>query len=274
MTPLAGRSPPRIGVSACIMHADPARPVFKGKTLLYAEESLLKWIMSAGAIPWLLPRATAPLGIRDLLADLDGVILQGGVDISPQRYGEEPLRTEWSGDPARDEYDMEIVRTCLELDLPLLGICRGAQVLNVALGGSLYQDIETMHDGGRVHRNWELYDRHEHELHIEPDSTLARWYQRQSLAVAAPIVRTNSVHHQGLKTIGRDLVVEARSLPDGVVEAVRFDGRVNGRAPFAYGVQWHPEFLATTPIEDQLDPGTLMRGFLGEVDDRRRGARP
>jgi putative glutamine amidotransferase len=254
----------RIGVSACIMHADPQRPVFKGKTLLYAEESLLAWIMSEGAMPFLLPRAAGAVGVGDLLAELDGVVLQGGVDMSPLHYGEEPARREWSGDPARDVYEMEIVRACLELDLPLLGVCRGAQVLNVALGGSLYQDIETMHDGRRTHRNWDLYDRHGHEVVVEPASWLGRWY-------GAPVghARINSVHHQGLKTLGRELVVEARSVPDGVVEAVRFDGRVNDRRPFAYGVQWHPEFLTTTPIEGQLEPGPLLRGFLAEVQARR-----
>jgi putative glutamine amidotransferase len=252
------------------MHADPTRALFKGKTLLYAEESLLAWIMSGGAVPFLLPRAAGAVAIGDLLAHLDGVILQGGVDMSPRHYGEEPVRIEWSGDPARDVYEMEIVRTCLDLDIPILGICRGAQVLNVALGGSLYQDIETMHDGRRVHRNWDLYDQHGHEVHIEPSSTLAGWYGRQTHAGTVPPVRTNSVHHQGLKLLGRDLVVEARSMPDGVVEAIRYQGRVNGRAPFAYGVQWHPEFLTTTPIEGQLDPGVLLRGFLGEIA-RRRG---
>lgn len=263
----------RIGVSACIMHPDPERALFKGKTLLYAEESMLGWIMAGGALPFLLPRATGPIGIRDLLGEVDGVILQGGVDMSPRHYGEEPARQEWSGDPARDRYEMEIVRTCLELDLPLLGVCRGAQVLNVALGGSLYQDLETMHDGRRVHRNWEIYDRHGHEVLVEPGSWLARRYGHAHGSDAGgggrSPARTNSVHHQGLKILGRDLVVEARSDPDGVVEAIRFEGIVHGHRPFAYGVQWHPEFLTTTPIEGQLDPETLLDGFLAEVEARR-----
>jgi putative glutamine amidotransferase len=266
----------RIGVSACIMHADPQRPLFKGKTLLYAEESMLGWIMAGGALPFLLPRASGPIGVRELLGQVDGVILQGGVDMSPRHYGEEPVRQEWSGDPARDVYEMELVRTCLELDLPVLGVCRGAQVLNVALGGSLYQDIETMHDGRRVHRNWDIYDRHGHDVVIEPGSWLGHWY---GAAAGAGVgvgaagggslkARINSVHHQGLKTLGRDVVVEARSDPDGVVEAIRYEGRVHGHRPFAYGVQWHPEFLTTTPIEGQLEPETLLRGFLAEIRAR------
>jgi putative glutamine amidotransferase len=268
----------RIGVSACIMHADPQRPLFKGKTLLYAEESMLGWIMAGGALPFLLPRASGAIGVRELLGQVDGVILQGGVDMSPRHYGEEPVRQEWSGDPARDVYEMELVRTCLELDLPVLGVCRGAQVLNVALGGSLYQDIETMHDGRRVHRNWDIYDRHGHDVVIEPGSWLGRWYGGvggaggaggASGATSATIkARINSVHHQALKSLGRDVVVEARSDPDGVVEAIRYEGRVQGHWPFAYGVQWHPEFLTTTPIEGQLEPETLLRGFLAEIRAR------
>ena len=92
----------RIGVSACIMHADPTRPLFKGKTLLYAEESMLAWIMSGGVIPVLLPRAASGITVRDLLSSVDGLILQGGVDMAPLHYGEEPARPEWAGDAARD----------------------------------------------------------------------------------------------------------------------------------------------------------------------------
>jgi putative glutamine amidotransferase len=131
-------SPPsrrlRVGVSACFFHADPQRNLFKGKTLLYAEESMLAWLMSAGVMPVLVPRAGGLLEMGDFLADLDGLVLQGGSDMSPLHYGEEPVRPEWAGDGVRDLYEMDLVRSCLERRLPLLGVCRGAQVLNVALG--------------------------------------------------------------------------------------------------------------------------------------------
>jgi putative glutamine amidotransferase len=256
---------PRIGVSACIMHADPARALFKGKTLLYAEESMLTWIMSGRAIPVLLPRASGAITTRDLLDGVEGLVLQGGVDMSPRHYGEEPARPEWVGDAARDQYEMELIRLCLEMDKPVLGVCRGAQVLNVALGGSLYQDIETQHEGKQIHRNWEIYDRHGHDVMLEPGSWLARWYGFPEQGGKG---RINSVHHQGLRTLGHDLVVEARSVPDNVVEAVRFDGQVNGRNPFAYGVQWHPEFMHVDPTPGQMDPKTLLDVFLGEVRTR------
>lgn len=253
---------PRIGLSACFLHADPTRNLFKGKTLLYAEESMLQWLMAGGALPIMLPRVTAPISPAELLEGIDGLVLQGGADMSPKHYGEEPLRPEWSGDPARDVYEMELVRLCLEADKPVLGICRGAQVLNVALGGSLFQDIETLHPGQRVHRNWEIYDEHAHELIFERDSWLGRWYA--GAGVEPP--RVNSVHHQGLNRLGRGLAIDARSVPDGVVEAVRYEGS----PAFAYGVQWHPEFIR--PGMGLLDPQILLQAFLEQVDRRRQGS--
>ncbi len=100
----------RIGVSACFMHADPQRALFKGKTLLYAEESMLSWVMSAGALPVLLPRAAGPFTVREIVEAIDGLVLQGGVDMAPSQYGEEPLRPEWAGDPVRVAYEIELVR--------------------------------------------------------------------------------------------------------------------------------------------------------------------
>lgn len=251
----------RVAVSACFMHADPKRNLFKGKTLLYAEESMLRWIMSGGAVPYMVPRADGGISAGELLEGVDALVLQGGADMSPLSYGEEPLRPEWSGDAVRDAYEIELIRACLARAIPVLGVCRGAQVLNVALGGTLWQDIETQHPERRVHRDWEVYDEHGHDVSIEPGSCLARWYAG-ALGGGA---RVNSVHHQGLRTLGRGLVVEARSVPDGIIEAVRLDGG----AAFAYGVQWHPEFM--TPGESgTLDPRVLLEAFLAETKTRRR----
>ena len=260
-------SRPRLGLSACFFHADPKRNLFKGKTLLYAEESMLHWLMAGGALPMLMPRVAPPLSPAELLENIDGLVLQGGADLSPRHYGEEPLRPEWEGDPARDVYEIELVRLCLAADKPVLGVCRGAQVLNVALGGTLYQDIETLHPGAKVHRDWEIYDEHAHEVAFERGSLLERLYP----SLPGP-PRVNSVHHQGLKTLGRGLVIEARSLPDGVVEAVRYQPDPQDvRAPFAYGVQWHPEFIRPGNAA-LLDPQVLLGAFLEEVNARRSPA--
>jgi putative glutamine amidotransferase len=255
---------PLIGISASFFHPDPTRPLFKGKTLLYAEQSLLHWVMSAGAVPVLLPTVGGALYAADMVEQIDGLVLQGGADMSPESYGEKPLRPEWSGDALRDAYEMELVHLCLARGTPILGVCRGAQVLNVALGGSLYQDIELLHEHKRVHRHYETYDRHGHEIVLEPDSLLRRWY-----GDLPPPLRVNSVHHQGIKELGRDLVVEARSVPDGVVEAVRYEPKGSTSAPFVYGVQWHPEFMQQERATDMLDPMVILQAFLARVDSKR-----
>lgn len=252
---------PRIGVSACFFHADPQRPLFKGKTLLYAEESMLAWIMSGGGLPVLLPRPASGIDVGELIDSVDGLVLQGGADMAPEHYGETPARPEWGGDAIRDRYEMDLVRACLARNKPLLGVCRGAQVLNVTLGGTLFQDIETLHPGRRVHRDWHRYDAHAHEIAIESGARLSQWYA----GAAHPIV-VNSVHHQGLDRIGEGLVVEARSVPDGVVEAVRLEDGPHRR--FVYGVQWHPEFIFGAGGAGMLDPRPLMEAFMASAAER------
>lgn len=295
-----------IGLSAGFMHPDDGRPVFRGKTLLYAEESMLRWVADAGALPVLVPRATAALPARDIVRSLDGLILQGGSDVSPRNYGEEPVRPEWGGDPIRDAYEMELFRLCLEENRPVLGVCRGLQVMNVALGGSLYQDIPTLHPGHRVHRDGGRYDRLGHELAVEPGSWLASWCRRVPAGGggvggsgggsgdgdgdgdghARFVFRVNTVHHQAIKQLGRDLIAEARSVPDGIVEAIRYAPPAGPPAtkgdagPFAYGVQWHPEFMrdvipdetpeGTPPgTEPLFDSAAVLQAFFEEVQRRR-----
>jgi putative glutamine amidotransferase len=185
--------------------------------------------------------------------------------MSPKSYGEEPLRPEWKGDAVRDAYEMELVHLCLARGKPIFGVCRGTQVLNVALGGTLYQDIELLHPERQVHRNWEIYDQHGHEVAFEPGSWIGRWYGEPPRPP-----RVNSVHHQGIKDLGRDLVVEARSVPDGVIEAVRYAPQGQATAPWVYGVQWHPEFMQPRSTE-LLDPQVLLQAFLASVEARRSG---
>lgn len=248
----------RLGVSACFFHGDPQRAVFKGKTLLYAEESMLRWLMSEGVVPALLPRAAGTVSVEDLVDGIDGLVLQGGSDMSPLNYDEEPVQPEWAGDAARDAYELELARVCVRRNKPILGVCRGLQLLNVCFGGSLYQDIETMHPQGMVHRNWDVYDQLFHEIALTPNGFLANVYGGPRTA------RVTSVHHQGIKRLGSDLLVEAVSTSDGIVEAIR----LRGDDAFVLGVQWHPEF------QDAADPAllpssALLQGFLNEVRRRR-----
>lgn len=251
---------PRIGLAPCFFHADPTRAIFKGKTLLYLEESLAHWLQRAGALPFLLPTPGGEIGVRDLLAEMDGLVLQGGSDVAPGSYGEAPLRPEWAGDAVRDRYEIELVRACLEMEMPVLGVCRGMQVLNVALGGTLYQDIQTQRPECSVHRDWEVYCELRHRVRFEPGSRLSRLYPGQMEATI------NTVHHQGVRELGQGLAVEARA-DDGIVEAVRYES-----AGFVYGVQWHPEFHDPADPE-LLDGRPILEMFLDAVAARRGESR-
>src|SRR3954470_8660398 len=209
--------PLRIGVASCFFHADPKRPIFKGKTLLYLEESLAHWLMAGGAVPQLLPTPAAGIRADDLLGGVDALVLQGGTDVAPESYAETPIRPEWAGDRVRDRYETELVRAAIALDRPVLGICRGLQMINVIFGGSLIQDIATQCPGALVHREYDRYDQLRHDITFEADSWLMRMHGGRSGGTV------NTVHHQGIKTLGTGLRVEAYSEPDRLIEAVRYE---------------------------------------------------
>ncbi len=197
---MSTRTALRVGVSACFFHADPERPVFKGKTLLYAEESMLDLVGRAGALALMLPRPVTDVpSSRPRIADyvdlLDGLLLQGGSDVCPRSYGEEPLRPQWEGDEVRDRYEIELIHAFHDVGKPVLGICRGIQILNVAFGGSLYQDIATQVPGSADHRNWDIYDANRHEIDLVAGSRLADLYG------GADRVTVNSVHHQAVREL-------------------------------------------------------------------------
>ena len=232
----------RIGVAPCFMHADPARPIFKGKTLLYLEQSLGHWLMGGGAVPWLLPTPAGGVTADDLVQQVDGLVLQGGSDLAPGSYGQEPRRPEWSGDAVRDAYERELIAAAMRHDRPILGVCRGLQIINVALGGSLLQDLPG-------HRNWEIYDQLQHDISFDACSWLAHSYGLRG-------GRVNSVHHQAVDRLGDKLCVEARAA-DGTIEAVRYDDGPG--SPFVFAVQWHPEF------QDPGDPALLPTAPIREL---------
>lgn len=245
----------RIGISACFFHGDPNRPVFKGKTLLYLEQSLAHFVIARGALAFLIPSAPpdGKLRLKDWAGDLDGLVLQGGSDVSARSYGEKALKPEWEGDYVRDQYELELFREFQSARKPILGICRGAQLVNVACGGTLYQDIAAQVPGARVHRDWEIYDRNFHPIAIEPGSLMSELYPGMKTA------KVNTVHHQGLKDLGKNLTVEARSEGDGIIEAVRATA-----GPFLFAAQWHPEFQDPSD-SSLLDFKPILNRFLAEA---------
>lgn len=257
--------PLRIGLSARLMHNPPAELGFRDKTLQYLEQSVAHWIMSHGALVFMVPTLESSAEVRraaihvsDYVREIDALVLQGGADLSPTSYGEEPLRPEWAGDRVRDLYEIELLWECVIQGRPVLGVCRGAQLINVAFGGTLYQDIATQIPDAIRHVDRAVYDLLAHEVEIEPASELARLYPEVAGA------RVTSIHHQCVKRLGSGVVVEAKSPNDGVIEAIRYTG-----AGDVMGVQWHPEFHR--PGREQLlDSGPLLYDFLRRAEGRRQ----
>jgi putative glutamine amidotransferase len=170
---------------------------------------------------------------RDVLDDVAGVLLTGGGDVDPARYGEAAHPTFEASEEGRDEYETQIVKMALDRDLPLLAICRGVQILNVALGGTLIQDIPSQHASGVNHQLREPKWAFAHDVAIAPESRL--YVALQDRIGAGHTMPVNSRHHQAIKDVAPGLRVTATA-PDGVIEAVERPG-----ASFCLGVQWHPE---------------------------------
>jgi putative glutamine amidotransferase len=246
----------KIGISACFMHADPTRLLFTGKTLQYVEQSIAHWIMSTGALAVMVPSPTGATQRGDVTLGhfaqwLDGLVLHGGADVSPQSYGEQPLQEKWAGDRVRDEYEIALVTAFERLGKPVFGVCRGLQLMNVAYGGTLYQDIATQVPKSLTHRDAAVYDQNFHSVEIQPGSRLAALYPQQHR------VTVNSIHHQAIKDLAPGFQVEAVSNEDGLVEAIR---RSDPGRSYLAAVQWHPEFHL--PGSQALDDGALLQDFL------------
>ena len=215
---------PVIAVTAALLDASGDRP---NRTALNA--AYLRAIEQAGGIPWPVAPGLAPATLRSILDGCDGLLLTGGADISPARY-DEPMNGSTGISESRDAMEFDVLEVALERQMPLLAICRGLQVLNVALGGSLWQDLPSQRPSDVAHRQPE--DRHiaTHDVVIESGSGLAA-------ALHATSVVTNSMHHQGINRLGEGLCPTAHTT-DGLIEGIELPGH-----PFALGVQWHPEEL-------------------------------
>jgi len=251
-----GASKLLIGLSPRLLHDVPQELGFRGKTLQYLEQSMAHWVMSLGALVVMIPTVEreslirrAHIDIRDYVAALDGLILQGGADIDPRSYGETASNTVGPIDATRDRFELDLLRAFVAAGKPVFGVCRGMQLINVACGGSLHQDLCADGATSNWHAHTDAYDQHVHPLAIAPGSWLSRCYG------GATVGMVNSIHHQGVERLGADLTVEA-SADDGVVEAIRGSG--DG---FLLGVQWHPEFHdGSDPRLLPADP--LMQAFL------------
>jgi putative glutamine amidotransferase len=193
-------------------------------------DDYLASVEQAGARARVLEVSESPRAVLDVL---DGVLLTGGGDIDPVLYGEERHPTVDDAEPGRDEFELDLARRAMESDMPLLAICRGAQVLNVAAGGTLVQDIPSAIETELTHTLKDPKDCIAHAIRITRGSRL---HEALGTGVdAACSCRVNSRHHQSVGRLGRDLVASAVA-GDGVIEAIEAP-----RATFCLGVQWHPE---------------------------------
>jgi len=204
-------------------------------------QAYLDAILSAGGLPILLPTSLPITVLPELVNRFDGFVLSGGGDVDPELYGGHLDTTVHSIDPERDAFECALIQLVLAADKPLLAICRGVQVLNVALGGSLYEDIASALPAAQRHDWYPNIPRDylAHTVEIEAGSRLAEILGTREL-------RTNSLHHQAIRHPAPALEVVAHA-EDGVIEAVELPGK-----HFAIGVQWHPECLPDEPAMQRL----------------------
>lgn len=189
----------------------------------------------AGGAPILIPLALDEPAWRAIYERLDGILFPGGVDVAPSFYGQERHPALGEVDDALDEAELILARWALADQIPILGICRGIQLLNVAAGGTLYQDISSLIPGALTHACPDQPDAH--IVHLQPGARL-------SAALGSTACYTNSRHHQAVQDAAPGMIVTARA-PDGIIEGIE-----KPDAPFIVGVQWHPENLA--PVSPQM----------------------
>jgi len=233
--------PPVIGIPTCFVQGEG----------LGSHQVGAKYVDSvvdgAGGLPLLIPALGPRLDVESLLAEVDGLLITGSPsNVEPRHYGGPAPRPETTLDPARDATTLPLIRRALDLAVPLLAICRGLQELNVALGGTLHQNVHDL-PGRADHRSDKTVPTQErygptHPVRLAPGGTMQR------LLECAGTIQVNSLHAQAIDRLAERLAVEALA-PDGTIEAVR----VVDAPGFALGVQWHPEWrLLENPISRRL----------------------
>lgn len=194
-------------------------------------------IRNAGGLPW--PIMHGEPRLREILAQVDGLILAGGGDLNPRLYGGDDHETIYMLDDERDQTEIDLANQAIESGIPTLGICRGTQVLNVARGGSLYEHLPDV-VGDKISHRVPPRDPTPHAIYVESGSRLAKILEETRFS-------SSSWHHQSLKNVPDEFKVVAKA-PDGVIEAIEMPGH-----PWLIAVQWHPELTAAEdPIQQRL----------------------
>ncbi len=212
-----------------------------GYAQLCINEAYVSSIAESGGIPVLVPLGLSPMQMDDLLNRLDGLLFSGGGDILPETYGSQSHSRVDNIDPDRDRVEIYLLERIMELKRPFFGICRGLQLINVALGGTLYEDLLDQYPGSLSHQTPETLPRDHlwHSVIIDPNSQIHQIMQQTEAQV-------NSQHHQGIRQLAASLKPSAYS-PDGVIEAFELP-----EYPFGVAVQWHPEWLKKDPAMQAL----------------------
>ena len=227
-----------------------------GVTPLYCDEKESIWMLpgymdmlwEAGMLPVILPICAAPKELAKLNSICDGYLFTGGHDVDPALYGAEKSARCGTINAGRDTMERELLQIALETDKPILGICRGIQLINAVLGGTLYQDLETERPSFVDHHMAPPYNRPVHQVTLEPGGLLSGIIQKHTIGV-------NSYHHQAIQTLAKCLRVEAIS-EDGLIEGVSYPGQ-----RFVLAVQWHPEFS----YRDDANSRAIVRTFADAV---------
>jgi putative glutamine amidotransferase len=221
---------PIIGIGSDILSRDGERD------RAFAYDTYIQSLRRAGAVAVVIP--PQPENALAAVEGLDGILLAGGNDCDPALYGEERHPTVEPMDGRRQESDSNLARLARERGVPTLGICLGLQIMNIAAGGTLIQDIDSQYETSINHAS-EPDDRTRHDVVIEPGTFLAGM-------LSGRLIGVNSSHHQAIKDVGAGLRVTARA-PDGIIE-----GLEDPKHPFYVGVQWHPEDMAEEASADEL----------------------
>lgn len=211
-------------------------------------QAYVEAIKKSGGEPVLMKQATDKESALKAIEEVDCIVLAGGEDINPSLYNEEPHEKLEDVNDERDLSDSLIIEAAIEKDMPLLGTCRGMQILNVVCGGTLYQDLPSEYEIDIIHRDPELYDFTYHDITVEDGNILA-----DAMKDGAGVYNVNSWHHQGIKDLGNDLKVVAMS-DDGMIEGI-----VYTKATYIYAVQFHPEWHI---VEETLDCTSMFKALM------------
>jgi putative glutamine amidotransferase len=201
------------------------------RSIDYINSSYIHAVEDAGGVPILIPILQDLSGLQTLLPHLDGLLLPGGLDIDPRNYDQQPHQLTGSPNPSIDTLELALAHWALQEKIPTLGICRGMQLLNVALGGDLYQDLGEQLPDSLAHASWDLpRNQFAHTIRIEAGSRMEKIFGQQVLA-------SNSLHHQGIRNPGNGIIISGRA-EDGVPELMEVADH-----PFMLAAQCHPEEL-------------------------------